>query len=111
MQLRKVTAIVRSALIESIEQQLIAIGVRGITVTRVKGFGEYSDFYSRDWMSEHMRIEIFLSADRVQTVCETIMSSARTGSPGDGVLAVLPLEELYRIRDGAPATLAVSADV
>ncbi|MEA3246782.1 MAG: P-II family nitrogen regulator [Gemmatimonadota bacterium] len=111
MTLRKVTAIVRSALIETVEQHLITAGVRGITVTRVKGFGEYSDFYSRDWLSEHMRIEMFLSADRVDAVCEAIMRAARTGSPGDGVIAVLPVEELYRIRDGATATAAAAADV
>jgi len=104
--LRKVTAIVRSAVLEAVEERLIAAGVKGITVTRVKGFGEYADFYSREWLSEHMRIEIFTHRDRVDTVREAIMGAARTGEPGDGIIAVLPVEQLYRIRDGTTAESA-----
>ena len=111
MQLRKVTAIVRSGLLEAVEERLIGVGVRGVTITRVKGFGEYADFYSRDWLTEHVRIEIFMSADRVAVVRDAIMSAARTGEQGDGIIAVLPLEELYRIRDGATATTAAAGDV
>lgn len=111
MALRKVTAIVRSALLEAVEEQLIAVGVKGITVTRVKGFGEYADFYSREWLTDHMRIEIFTNANRVAIVREAIMSAAQTGEPGDGIIAVLPVEELYRIRDGATAAMAAAADI
>ncbi|MCL4214095.1 MAG: P-II family nitrogen regulator [Gemmatimonadales bacterium] len=111
MGLRKVTAIVRSVLLEAVEERLIAVGVRGITVARVKGFGEYADFYRSDWLTEHMRIEIFTTEDRVATVREAIMGAARTGRPGDGIVAVLPVEALYRIRDGENATTSAAGAI
>ncbi|VAW89510.1 hypothetical protein MNBD_GAMMA17-635, partial [hydrothermal vent metagenome] len=59
MDYRKITAIIRRDVLEKVEQKLQAMGVQGISVTRVKGYGEYADFYSRDWMVSHARIEIF----------------------------------------------------
>lgn len=110
MELRKVTAIVRAALLEAVEQQLIAAHVPGITVTRVKGFGDYTDFYSREWLTEHMRIEIFTSRAGAERAREAIMSAARTGDAGDGIIAVLPVDEFYRIRDGAPAAAVTTGE-
>ena len=50
MELRKVTAIIRSSVLEEVEERLRGIGVRGISVTKVKGFGEYANFYSYNFV-------------------------------------------------------------
>ncbi len=98
MQYRKVTAIIRRDVLEKVEKKLLAIGVNGISVTKVKGFGEYTDFYSRDWLVSHMRIEIFTHATNTDVIVQTIMDTAHLGLEGDGIIAVLPVEKLYRIR-------------
>lgn len=103
MSLQTITAIVRSALLEAVEQRLRAAGVDGLSVSRVKGFGNYADFYSREWLTEHMRIEVFARSDQVDVVREAIIGAARTGEPGDGIIAVHSLDEIIRIRDGVPA--------
>jgi len=54
-------------------------------------------------MCEHARIELFVSEDKVDSIVEKIMDAAHTGASGDGMLAVLPVERVYRIRTRAPA--------
>lgn len=103
MEFRKITAIIRASALEAVEQRLIAVGVRGITVTRVKGYGEYADFFTRDWMTEHVRIEIFTHRDRVAEIRDAIFAAASTGAKGDGIIAALPVECVYRIRDRSAA--------
>ena len=56
---RKVTASVRTEVLEAVEQRLPRAGVKGATVTHVKGYGEYADFFSHDWQVRHVRLEIF----------------------------------------------------
>lgn len=104
MKYRKVTAIVRASLLESIEQALIGIGVGGVSVTRVSGYGEYLNFYRPDMMSDHARIEIFCPAAEAPAVARCIMDAAHIGQPGDGIVAVLPVEHLYRIRTQTPVS-------
>lgn len=103
VEFRKITAIIRALTLEAVEKNLIAAGVRGVTVTRVKGYGEYADFFSRDWMTEHVRIEIFTHRDRVAEIRDAIFAAASTGAKGDGIIAVLPVECVYRIRDRSAA--------
>lgn len=103
MEYRKVTAIVRAMALDDIEQSLTVAGVKGVTVTRVKGYGEYRDFFTRDGMTEHVRLEIFAHRDRVDRIVDTICRVASTGSEGDGIIAVLPVEHVYRIRDHTAA--------
>ncbi len=96
--LRKVTAIVRVEVLERVEGRLQDLRVPGITVTKVKGYGEYENFFARDWMTEHARIEIFLRRERADEVARTIVDAAHTGVAGDGIVVVLPVESIYRIR-------------
>jgi nitrogen regulatory protein P-II 1 len=93
-----VTAIVRSDLLEKIERRLQDLRIPGVSVTRVKGYGEYENFFARDWMTEHARIEIFLRHERADEVACAIMDEAHTGGAGDGIVVVLPVESIYRIR-------------
>ena len=100
MKFRKVTAIIRIDKAEQVEQRLKAIGVPGMSCTHVKGYGEYANFYSSDWRVEHARVEIFVEASRAGEIAGVIMEAARTGTSGDGIVAVLPVEHLYHIKTG-----------
>ena len=59
MEFRKVIVIIRPDRLENVEQALQSVAVPGISVSKVKGYGEYRDFYEQDWMSGHVRMEIF----------------------------------------------------
>lgn len=100
MEFRKVAAIIQPGVLEKVEKGLQDIGVRGISVTKVKGFGEYADFYSRDWMVSvsHVRIEIFTEKSKVKAIVNAILEAAHLGLPGDGIVVVLPVEQIFRVR-------------
>jgi len=100
---RKVTAIFRIERLECVERALQDVQVRGVSVTRVKGYGEYVDPYARDWMTEHARIEIFTPAAQAPRIVEAISCAACTGTRGDGIVCVLPVESLRQIRTRAPS--------
>lgn len=110
LSLRKVTAIVRTAVLPEVERRLKELGVPGISVTRVKGYGEYANFFTPDWVVEHARLEVFLSRERADEVARTIVSAAATGEPGDGIVVVLPVEAMYRIRTGERITAGPVGD-
>jgi nitrogen regulatory protein P-II 1 len=57
MRYKKINAIIRQNRLESTERRLQELGVSGITVTRVKGYGEYADFFNNDWMVRHAQIK------------------------------------------------------
>ena len=104
MDIKLIIAIIRRDKLELVEQKLKDTGVERINVTKVKGYGEYHDFFSRDWMVEEVKLEIFTRKDEVETVTEAIMDAAHTGLPGDGVIAVVPIEKLFLIRTQSEAT-------
>lgn len=95
---RKITAIVRVDRLEEVEKALQEIHVGGVSVTRVKGYGEYADFFARDWMTQYARAEIFTTEPRVSRIVEAILAAASTGSRGDGIVSVLPVEQVWRVR-------------
>jgi len=101
---REVTAIVRRTLLEKVEERLQAIRVPGISVTTVKGYGEYADFHRHNWQVTHARIEIFTVRRRAAEIAAAIVDAAHTRAPGDGIVVVLPVETVYRIRTRAEAT-------
>lgn len=98
MQYRKVTAIVRRESLEKVEDRLKQFGVNGISVTQVKGFGEYANFFRHDWMITHTRVEIFAEKSRAEAISRIIAEAAHTGLSGDGIVALLPVETVVRIR-------------
>jgi len=98
MELRRIVAIIRGSALETVEEQLRQLGVKGVTVFPVKGYGEYANLYKADWMVNNARIEIFAAAWRVDIIVKTILDAAHSGTPGDGLVAVMPVEKLYRIR-------------
>lgn len=98
MDYRKVTAIVRRESLEKVENRLKEFGVNGISVGQVKGFGEYANFFRHDWMVTYTRIEIFAERSRAEEIARIIADTAHTGLAGDGIVALLPVEKIFRIR-------------
>ena len=99
MNYQKVTAIVRSDVIDQVEKRLHDIGVPGISVSKVKGYGEYADYYTHDWLVSHARLEIFTDDTKSEIIAEAIMESAHGGMAGDGIVAITPVLKLYHIRN------------
>lgn len=99
MELKQVIAIVRTDVIEAVESRLVHLGVPGITISRVKGFGEYANFLTPTWMSAYVRIEIFADVTQAHQIADAIMHAAHTGTAGDGFVSVLPVDQFYRTRD------------
>jgi nitrogen regulatory protein P-II 1 len=104
MDIRVIVAIIRRDRLEDVEKRLQDIGVERINVSKVKGYGEYHDFFARNWMVEEVRVEIFTRGHKVQTIAAAIMEAAHTGLPGDGIVAVMPVEKLFLIRTRSEAT-------
>lgn len=99
MKLQMVTAIIRRDALEKVELRLQAMHVKGVTVTRVKGYGEQKDFFSSDWMVSHVRLEVFAERARADEIAKAILREACSGLAGDGLVVLLPVERVYRIRN------------
>lgn len=104
MEIKLILAMVRRDRLEPVEQKLREVGVERVDVSKVKGYGEYRDFFSSDWMVEEVRIEVFTRQHKAASVVQAIIDGAHTGMPGDGVVAVLPVDELYLVRTRAEVT-------
>ena len=98
MKIKKIIAVIRCEDLEKVESALQQAGVPGISVTYVKGFGEYANFFKSPPLVEHVHIEIFVEESSVQSVVDAIFANAHSGLSGDGIIAVLPVEYLYSIR-------------
>lgn len=98
MKFRKVTAIIRPERLEAVEESLKKLNVPGVSVTKVKGFGEYANFYNPDWLCQSVRIEVFIDVKQADKIAQSIMEAAHTGVEGDGIIAVIPVETIYHIR-------------
>jgi len=98
MKFRKVTAIINKDRLEHVEKALMAIGVTGVSISQVCGYGEYHNFYQSDMMCQHSRVEVFCEQQQVDSIVQAVMQAAHLGQADDGIIAVLPVEELYRIR-------------
>ncbi len=105
--MKLITAIIKPFKLDEVRQALSDIGVLGITVTEVKGFGRQKGHtelyrgaeYVVDFLPK-VKIETAVADDRVTAVVEAIEQAARTGKIGDGKIFVSPLEEVVRIRTG-----------
>jgi len=92
--------VIRPDKLNPLEKRLKEAGVDGITVTKCKGYGEEAKYLFEPHFLPHAKVEILLSDDDVQEVIDTILSTVKTGSPGDGILAVVPVEKVIKIRTG-----------
>jgi len=109
-----VTAIIKPFKLDEVRESLAEIGVNGLTVTEVKGFGRQKGHtelyrgaeYVVDFLPK-IRIEIVLPDDRVDAAIEAIVAAARTGKIGDGKIFVLPVDHAVRIRTGETDEMAL----
>ncbi len=103
--MKKIEAIIKPFKMEDVKEALAEIGIEGMTVTEVKGFGRQKGHteiyrgseYTVDFLPK-VKLEIVLSDDRIDRAVDAIVKSARTGKIGDGKVFVLPVEEAIRIR-------------
>ena len=105
--MKMVTAIIKPFKLDEVREALSAIGVQGITVTEVKGFGRQKGHtelyrgaeYVVDFLPK-IKLEAAVKADMLDQVIEAIEKSAQTGKIGDGKIFVAELEQVIRIRTG-----------
>ena len=109
-----VTAIIKPFKLDEVREALSAIGVQGITVTEVKGFGRQKGHtelyrgaeYVVDFLPK-VKIEVAIKEDLLEQVIEAIEKSANTGKIGDGKIFVQDVEQVIRIRTGETGPDAV----
>jgi nitrogen regulatory protein P-II 1 len=104
-----VVAIVAPEFVQSLENKLRSIGVGGITLTRVRGFGQYKNFYARDWLTDHVKVEIFAAESAVDGLVKALVASAGFDVPGSGIVAVVPVDEFLHLNqriESLPGQLA-----
>ena len=112
--MKMITAIIKPFKLDEVREALSDIGVQGITVSEVKGFGRQKGHtelyrgaeYVVDFLPK-VKLEIAVSEDLVDRVIEAIESAARTGKIGDGKIFVSTLEQVVRIRTGETGTNAI----
>ncbi|KGN45044.1 nitrogen regulatory protein P-II homolog [Cucumis sativus] len=104
----KVEAILRPWRIQNVSSALLKMGIRGVTVSDVKGFGSQGGSKERHGGSEFsednfvtkVKMEIVVVKDQVEAVIDKIIEEARTGEIGDGKIFVIPISDVIRIRTG-----------
>ena len=112
--MKKIEAIIKPFKLDDVKQGLTDLGVKGLTVTEVKGFGRQRGHkevyrgaeYVIDFVSK-LKIEIVMDASMVPEAVKVILERARTGDIGDGKIFIVPVEEAIRIRTGESGKEAI----
>ena len=112
--MKKIEAIIKPFKLDEVREALSEIGVTGLTVAEVKGFGRQKGHtelyrgaeYVVDFLPK-VKLEIVVADDIVETAIEAIIKAAGTGKIGDGKIFVLPVEQVVRIRTGETGEAAV----
>jgi len=105
MALKKLEAIIKPFKLEEVKEALTELGIEGLTVSEVKGFGRQKGHteiyrgseYTVDFLPK-VKIEVVLKEDLVAKATETIIKAAKTGKIGDGKIFILSIDEAVRIR-------------
>ena len=112
--MKMITAIIKPFKLDDVRQAVADIGIQGITVTEVKGFGRqrgHTELYrGAEYVVDFLpkiKIEITLGDDMADKAVQAIVEAANTGRIGDGKIFVLPVEEAVRIRTGERGEEAV----
>ena len=103
--MKKLEAIIKPFKLEEVKEALAELGIEGMTVTEVKGFGRQKGHteiyrgseYTVDFLPK-VKVEVVLADDMVEKAVTVVVSAAKTGKIGDGKIFVLPLEDVLRIR-------------
>ncbi len=112
--MKKIEAIIKPFKLDEVKNALAEVGVQGLTVSEVKGFGRQKGHtelyrgaeYTIDFLPK-VKIEIVVPAEKCDRVVEAIQAAAKTGRIGDGKIFILPCEEAIRIRTGERGESAV----
>jgi nitrogen regulatory protein P-II 1 len=112
--MKKIEAIIKPFKVDELKEALSALGVSGMTLSEVKGFGRQKGHteiyrgaeYVVDFIPK-VKVEIVVEASRVNEIVEAIIACVRTGKIGDGKIFVLPIEEVCRIRTGEKGKAAI----
>ena len=105
--MKKIEAIIKPFKLDDMKEALNQIGIQGMTISDVKGYGRQKGHteiyrgaeYVVDFIPK-VKVEIVVAADRVDAVVKTIQDAVNTGKIGDGKIFVLPVEEAIRVRTG-----------
>ena len=105
--MKKIEAVIKPFKLDEVREALSEVGITGLTVTEVKGFGRQKGHtelyrgaeYVVDFLPK-IKIEVVVAGDVVDQAVEAIIKSARTGKIGDGKIFVMPIEQVLRIRTG-----------
>lgn len=105
--MKKIEAIIKPFKLDDVKEALNEIGLHGMTISEVKGYGRQKGHkeiyrgaeYVVDFIPK-IKIEIIVESERVEQVMETIETAAKTGKIGDGKIFILPIEEVIRVRTG-----------
>jgi nitrogen regulatory protein P-II 1 len=112
--MKKIEAIIRHFKLDEIKTALTEVGVEGMTITEVKGYGRQKGHtemyrgneYAIDFVPK-VKMEVVVTADNMKKVVDTIMEKAQTGQMGDGKIFISDLAEVVRIRTGETGKDAV----
>ncbi|MFK5951449.1 MAG: P-II family nitrogen regulator [Desulfobacterium sp.] len=112
--MKKIEAIIKPFKLDEVKEALNALGITGMTLSEVKGFGRQKGHteiyrgaeYQVDFVPK-IKLTIVVEADMTEKVVETILKSAGTGKIGDGKIFILPVEEAIRIRTGEKGESAI----
>lgn len=112
--MKKIEAIIKPFKLDEVKESLQQVGVQGMTVAEIKGFGRQKGHtelyrgaeYVVDFLPK-IKIEIVVNDSEVQKVVEAILKAAKTGRIGDGKIFVSPVEEVIRIRTGETGPNAI----
>ena len=112
--MKKIEAIIKPFKLDDVREALHEIGITGMTVTEVKGFGRQKGHtelyrgaeYVVDFLPK-VKLELVVKEDQLESCIESISKAARTGKIGDGKIFVYPVEQVIRIRTGESGTDAI----
>jgi nitrogen regulatory protein P-II 1 len=105
--MKKIEAVIKPFKLDEVREALAELGVSGLTVTEVKGFGRQKGHtelyrgaeYVVDFLPK-MKVEVVITSDQATAVVDAIIKAAHTGKIGDGKIFVCPVEQVVRIRTG-----------
>ena len=105
--MKKIEAIIKPFKLDEVREALSEVGITGLTVTEVKGFGRQKGHtelyrgaeYVVDFLPK-IKIEVVVASEHVEPAIDAIVKAARTGKIGDGKIFVMPVEQVVRIRTG-----------
>jgi nitrogen regulatory protein PII len=115
--MKKIEAIIKPFKLEEVKEALAAVGVQGMTVTEVKGFGRQKGHteiyrgseYTVDFLPK-VKVDVIVEDDQAAAVAAAIVKSANTGKIGDGKVFISTIEEAIRIRTGETGSAAVAVN-